>query len=68
MAEMVAYAQFSVVIQNILIWNNIILKRLFQKYFFISFCHVERSETSRIPRIEILRYTQNDKEDNTLIV
>jgi len=52
--------------------------RLSQKYFFRSFCHVERSETSRIRRVGILRYTQkqrsaersgaNDKEGNTLIV
>ena len=33
-----------------------------------TFCHVEWSETSRVFRVEILHYIQNDKEDNTSVI
>ncbi len=44
------------------------VKRGVSKVFSLSFCHVERSETSHVRRVEILRCTQDDKEGCTLIV
>ena len=43
------------------------IKEMCQKWLLLSFCHVEHSETSRIRRVGILHYIQNDKESNNLI-